>query len=139
MSSLVGKVVMYNGGTDTNCECSDPNALIFGKRYVVISECDRGFQTNLSLRGIIGEFNSVWFDGVKAKKEEWLAKATLYKSPRRYIGGKMNIQKLYENTGRFELITTTEIQYVKRIYGNIYLFETENEVYVTKVNLRAEN
>lgn len=60
----MAKKVIYNGGTQSYKGCSDPSLLKKGKKYLVISERDLGFQTNYILNGIKGEYNSVWFDEV---------------------------------------------------------------------------
>lgn len=137
MSNLVGKVVVYNGGTESVYGCSSPSALICGKRYLVTSECVSGWQTNVELKGVTGEFNSVWFDEVIYNKKEWLAEVTLYNSPVLLTGKRISLLRLHEDTGAFEAVTTSEIKSVKKVYGNIYLIETKNNVYVTKVNLRT--
>ena len=58
------KKVIYNGGKESYYGCSDPDMLIVGKTYIVTSEEVRDFQTNYILKGVKGEFNSVWFKEV---------------------------------------------------------------------------
>ncbi len=139
MKDLVGKVVVYNGGMDSYYSCSDYRKLEIGKRYVVISANERSWQTDLSLKGVEGEFNSVWFDEVKeyGLKKEWLAVATLYNQPDTFVGKRVLLQRIHVDTKLVETVTTSEIIRVRNLYGNIYLFETTNSVYVTKVNLRT--
>lgn len=137
MSSLVGKVVKYNGGTDGFFNSCYPNGLVYGKRYLVVSERVMDFQTNLRLDGVKGEFNSVWFDEVKFEKKKWLAIATLHNKPELFVGKRMSLEKLNENTKVLESVYTSVILSVKKLYENVYLFETRNSVYVTKVKLRT--
>lgn len=138
MSNLVGKVVTYNGGTDAIFACSCPNNLVCGKRYLVTSETIMDFQTNVHLRGVVGEFNSVWFDEVKVEKKKWLAIATLYNKPEFFIGKRISLKRLCEDMEALETVNTSTILSIRKIYEDVYLIETENSVYVTKVKLRAE-
>ena len=62
----MAKKVRYNGGTQSYLGCSEPTVLVVGKEYEVISSTDRGWQTNYTLNGIKGNFNSVWFDEVSS-------------------------------------------------------------------------
>lgn len=139
MSSLVGKIVMYNGETEALYGCSSPYLLALGKRYLVISEKVGDFQTNLYLKGVEGEFNSMWFNEVESSfsKKEWLAVATLYNCPDTFVGKRISLQRFHEDTKYLEKVNTSEIIKVENVYGNIYLFETTNSVYITKVNLRT--
>lgn len=59
--AMVGKKVIYNGGKDSYYGCTEPTALIVGKKYKVVRENVRAWQTDLQLKGVDGEFNSVWF------------------------------------------------------------------------------
>jgi len=63
---MAKKIVRYNGGTESYYSCSDPTDLVIGKEYEVISAKDRGWQTDYTLKGVTGEFNSVWFDEIKS-------------------------------------------------------------------------
>ena len=60
--------VRYNGGTQRMYECSDPTDLIVGKEYEVIQKKESDWHTEYILRGVKGEFNSVWFQ----KTSIWL-------------------------------------------------------------------
>ncbi len=63
----VKKIVIYNGGKDSYYGCDEPNELVVGQKYVVVSETDLGFQTNYVLKGVDGEYNSCWFDEPDSK------------------------------------------------------------------------
>ena len=59
----MAKFVIYNGGTESYCGCTgDPTNLVVGRRYEVVSENVGRCQTDYTLKGFRGEFNSVWFD-----------------------------------------------------------------------------
>lgn len=58
------KKVIYNGGNMSYYGCSDPSCLKVGKTYKVIAVEDRGWQTDYTLQGVAGTFNSVWFDEI---------------------------------------------------------------------------
>ena len=140
MSSLVGKKVVYNGGKDSYYGCDEPDQLVVGEGYMVIGEDVRSFQTNLTLKGVSGSFNSVWFnEQPEKKKKEWLAKATLYSDPSTFVGKRMNLERLHEDKAFLEQVTTSEVKNVKALYENVYLIETDNSVYITKVKIRTGN
>ena len=58
------KIVAYNGKTDFFFPCGDPSLLSTDKVYEVTSCTDLGVQTNYTLKGIDGVYNSSWFDDV---------------------------------------------------------------------------
>ena len=58
----MAKIVRYNGGTMSYLGCSNPSKLVLGQTYEVVAEDDLGWQTNYTLKGVTGYFNSVWFD-----------------------------------------------------------------------------
>ena len=60
----MAKKVRYNGGTQSYYGCSDPSKLVVGKEYEVVRSRVRSWQTDYTLKGVDGEFNSVWFDEV---------------------------------------------------------------------------
>ena len=140
MSSFVGKKVVYNGGTDSYYGCDEPNELVVGEQYMVVGEDVRSFQTNLTLKGVRGNFNSVWFnEQPEVKKKVWIAKATLYSRPYTFVGKRMSLERLHEDKDCLEQVTTSEVKNVKALYENVYLIETDNSVYITKVKIRTGN
>ena len=68
MFNLFGKKVLflvrYNGGNLSYYGCSNPKKLKLRKVYKVVAIKDRGWQTDYTLKGVKGAFNSVWFDNV---------------------------------------------------------------------------
>lgn len=58
------KKVRYNGETLSYYGCSPAANLKVGKVYRVVEEDDLGWQTNYTLKGVDGVYNSVWFDEV---------------------------------------------------------------------------
>ena len=69
----MAKKVRYNGGTQSYYGCSDPTNLVVGKEYEVVYARDRGWQTDYTLAGIDGEFNSVWFDEITSEEKVYMA------------------------------------------------------------------
>lgn len=58
------RIVRYNGETRSYYGCSSPKDLVVGQKYEVLSEDVKDWQTNYTLKGVKGYFNSVWFDEV---------------------------------------------------------------------------
>ena len=69
----MAKKVRYNGGTQSYYGCSDPTNLVVGKEYEVVLSRDRGWQTDYTLKGVDGEFNSAWFDEVSSDDKVYMA------------------------------------------------------------------
>ena len=67
------KQVRYNGGTESYYGCSDPINLVVGEEYEVVFSRERGWQTDYTLKGVDGEFNSVWFDEVSSDDKVYMA------------------------------------------------------------------
>ena len=125
------KKVHYNGGTQTYCSCTEPTNLIVGKEYEVIAERDRGFQTDYKLKGIEGEFNSVWFDEVQNSEKIYMALAR--KVP--CVGKRCECAKVEMVNGRPKLSnwSTSIVKEVSLIGNNIYQVTTRNSVYIIQV------
>lgn len=70
---IMAKKVRYNGGTQSYYGCSDPTNLVVGKEYEVVLSKDRGWQTDYILKGVSGQFNSVWFDEVSPDDKVYMA------------------------------------------------------------------
>ena len=62
------KIVAYNGKTESFFPCGDPTMLSTEKVYEVTSQTDLGSQTNYTLKGVDGEYNSSWFEDVPPMK-----------------------------------------------------------------------
>lgn len=134
--SMLGKEVIYNGGTGSFCGCTEPTELVAGKRYKVVGENVGGWQTDLQLSGVEGEFNSIWFNEVEPK-QVFFAKATEYHEPNWYIGKQITIDKLHKEDVWFETVITSPVISVEHVYGSVYKIETENTVYITEVKTRT--
>lgn len=127
----MAKKVRYNGGTESYYGCSEPTDLVIGKEYEVVSERDRGWQTDLTLRGVSGEFNSAWFDEVIIDDHVYMAISNnLPEIGKRYFCFKISIKN-----GRPELIgtTTSRISQIKFLGNDVYKVTTENSVYFVTV------
>ena len=126
------KFVRYNGGTQSYYSCSDPKNLVIGKEYEVTSINVRNWQTNYTLKGIKGNFNSVWFDDILSEKETVMA----FSSAVPKIGEKIAYQFVYPNQNEtFFLINenTEKIEKVKHIINNIYLANDSKKIYIFQV------
>ena len=119
------KILMYNGGKDSYKGCSDPHLLVKGKLYEVISEKDLGFQTNFLLKGIPGEYNSVWFS------EPTSYFAYSYTVPVEDESMKSLIR--FDGINAKHLHHTSTVSYVESISNDIYKAYTKNTLYIVKV------
>ncbi len=126
------KFVRYNGGTQSYYSCSDPKNLVIGKEYEVTSINVRNWQTDYTLKGINGNFNSVWFDDILSEKETVMA----FSSAVPKIGEKIAYQFVHPNQNEtFFLINenTEKIEKVKHIINNIYLANDSKKIYIFQV------
>lgn len=126
----MGMIVRYNGGTLSWRRCSDPSNLIVGKEYEVISEDDQGIQSNYTLKGVDGYFNSCWFDKVDSKKT-FIAFSN--KVPT--VGERYKCNRLEFICGNPKLVScvTSTVKAVLDIGNNIYRVSTANSVYIVQV------
>lgn len=122
------RIVTYNGKTETLFPCGDPSVLSTQKIYEVTSATDLGGQTNYTLKGIRGEFNSAWFEDVPAMRI-----ATAISPPvvgERYNCSVVNWMGLhpsfYPHTFKVESVMqlSTKMYLVKDKKRNIYYIET---------------
>lgn len=126
----MAKIVRYNGGTLSYYSCSEPTELICGKEYKVITENDRGWQTDYTLEGVKGHFNSCWFDEVYYDKT-FMALAHTIPT----VGKKCECSKLEFVNGQPKLIgwRTSTVKEVLDMGNNIYKVTTCNNVYIVQV------
>lgn len=118
------KKVVYNGGVESYSGCTNPSILEIGKVYVVREVNEGKWQTNYKLKGVNGEFNSVWFcDPIKPS---YIAIGR--KKP--VQGGRTSIYRLCDSWNK---ITTSIILSVESISANIYKVETKNSIYIIQV------
>ena len=129
---MAKKVVRYNGGTMSFYPCSNPNNLVVGKEYEVVLSRDKGYQTNYTLKGVDGEFNSVWFDNVfNDEKKIYLGYSTdIPKIGERYICNRMEFV-----SGMLRLVecSTSRVQKIDYLGNNVYQVATLNSIYIVNV------
>lgn len=121
------KYVKYNGGTQSYYGCSDAKLLSRNFIYEVVQIEDKGWQTNYTLNGVDGYFNSVWFDEVPV-----------------YIAVSKSIPELLKpykcckicatnDTISYQKVTTSIVMRLIPISSNTYHVITENSVYIVQV------
>lgn len=127
----MAKKVRYNGDTRSYYDCSSPTVLIVGKEYEVILSRDRGLQTDYRLKGIDGEFNSVWFDEVSSEDKIYMAIA--HEVPQ--IGKRYSCYKIEFINGQPKFIrwSTSTVKAISYIGNNIYQVTTCYSVYIVNV------
>ena len=123
--------VRYNGGTQSYYGCSDPTNLVVDKEYEVVLSRDRGWQTDYTLKGVDGEFNSAWFDEVSSNNNVYMAIA--HEVP--VIGERFSCYKIEFINGQPKLIawSTSNVKGINNIGNNIYQVTTRNSVYIVNV------
>lgn len=123
------KKVRYNGGTQSYYSCSDPTNLVVGKEYEVVHARDRGVQTDYTLSGIKGQFNSVWFDEV----EEKVYVAIANKVP--VVGKSYSCYKveLIDGKPKLTALSTSTVKEISSLGNNIYKVNTLNSTYFVSV------
>ncbi len=127
----MAKRVRYNGGTQSFYGCSEPTKLVIGKEYEVIRSNDRGFQTDYTLKGVDGEFNSVWFDEISSEDKVYMAIA--HKVP--VIDERYSCYKIDFVNGQLKLscCSTSNVKEINYMGNNIYRVTTRNSVYIVSV------
>lgn len=127
----MAKKVRYNGGTQSYYSCSDPTKLVVGKEYEVILSRDRGYQTDYTLKGVDGEYNSVWFDEVCSNDKVYMAIA--HEVP--VIGKRYHCNKIEVSNGQSKSIGwyTSTVKEIRYMGNNIYHVTTRNSVYIVNV------
>lgn len=133
------KKVRYNGGTESYKYSTKPDKLVVGKEYEVISIAQSAFQTNYTLRGVKGEFNSVWFDEITTSKVENSKRvvnlAVSEDIPK--LGESYHCAKIEFVDGKPKLLRclTSPVKKVEEVGVNTYYVRTNNSVYIVKVNV----
>ena len=125
------KKVRYNGGKESYYNCSEPTNLVVGKEYEVVASRDRGWQTDYKLNGVVGEFNSLWFDEVSSDENVYMAIA--HEVP--MIGKSYSCYKIEFVDGQPKLIgrSTSTVKGINYMGNNIYQVTTRNSVYIVNV------
>lgn len=128
----MAKIVRYNGGTESYYGCTEPTALVVGRKYEVIAEKDRKWQTDYELEGVTGYFNSVWFNEVSSN-EKAIYIAIAHEIPQ--VGRRCQCCKLEFVDGHPKLVgwMTTPVKEVSYMGNNIYNVVTCNSTYIVKV------
>ncbi|MDO5555990.1 MAG: hypothetical protein Q4G09_05025 [Clostridia bacterium] len=127
----MAKKVRYNGGTESYYGCSDPTNLILGKEYEVVLSRDLCWQTNYTLNGVEGEFNSVWFDEISSDDQIYVAVSNeLPVIGERYLCYKMEFVR---EQPKLIAWNTSRVQAINYLGNNIYQVNTLNSVYIVNV------
>lgn len=120
------KLVRYNGLKESYMGCDSPKNLTLGKTYIVEGENDLGYQTNLTLQGVPGEYNSVWFDEVRTKP---VYEGFIRKIPQ----VSMRCEGYRVENNKVVSISTSRVESVERLSGNTYRVVTRNSVYYMRL------
>lgn len=115
----------YNGGKDSLYVCTEPDKLEIGHIYEVISANDKGEQLDYALKGVVGQFNSVWFDKVNVY--------TAITRNQPAVGHSMNCIKVEYFDGKYKTTPWTTSMVVKseEIAEGVFKVITTNNVYMT--------
>ena len=126
----MAKIVRYNGGTESYCGCSKPTELVIGKEYEVVAENVRKCQTDYTLKGVKGYFNSVWFDEIELSR---VFMALALTTP--VVGKRCECAKIEVVNGKPKLIgwNTSTVREVSDMGNNIYRVVTCNSTYIVQV------
>jgi len=123
------KKVVYNGGTESFFGCSgNPKDLTVGKIYEVLKENDRGYQTDYTLKGVRGAFNSVWFTTLRPT---YFAVGETIP----VVGESYHCKKVAtEGIPRREGWITSVVRSVEPIGVDAYKVITMNSIYLVKIH-----
>ena len=121
--NMSAKFVRYNGGTMSYYGCTEPKDLVVGKIYEVTWSNVRAWQTDYNLKGVKGQFNSVWFDDVPIHKAIASVQPT--------VGHSMVCIKVEQKNGDIAMTNwlTTKVERVDNINPGIYRAITHNSIY----------
>lgn len=127
----MGKLVHYNGRTDSDYGCTSPTELVIGQEYEVVSEIYRGSQTDYTLKGITGQFNSSWFDQLPSTKTYMALSKNVP-----IIGQRLHCSRIGFLDGDPCLVSwsTSAVKEFCHIGNNIYRVITCNSIYYVKVD-----
>lgn len=123
----MAKFVRYNGGTESYYGCSSAKLLNESHIYEIIHEEVLACQTNYTLKGVEGYFNSVWFDEVPV----YLAIAKTKPEAMKQFNCIRFVHKK-ENTIS-EKVTTSPVNSVEPLSANIYRIFTKNSCYIVQI------
>ena len=125
------KKVVYNGQKEAWYGCTKPDQLIVGQAYEVTSEEVLDWQTNYTLKGVEGKFNSAWFNEPDEKKVFIAVSRTIP-----VIGKSYNCYKIEFREGEPRLIhcRTTNVKTIVCLGSDQLKVETQNSTYYVKVD-----
>ena len=126
--------VRYNGGTESYRPSSDYKKLVLGQIYDVVAEEDLGFQTNYTLKGVSGRFNSCWFDIVEYSDQKETLLAIANNMPK--VGERCSCYKLNAGPDHIAIrgYKTGKIESVETFAGdNVYIAKDNEHVYIVQV------
>ena len=125
------KQVIYNGRTKRQSGCTNPSVLKKGKIYEVIGENVKLFRTYYTLKGVEGQFNSVWFEEIPNYPETFLAIGITVPSP----GESCFLYALEEidEIAKFGYRNTSTVQSVEPIGNKTFRVVTENSIYILQI------
>ena len=134
----VGSMVVYNGGSDSYYGCTDPTDLVIGKAYKVIDIEVRPWQTNFTLEGEVGYFNSVWFDLKESARIGKHAAAPVYMAlavTMPVVGQRARVSRILMEGGYISTvpITTSEVKAIEPVAQDIFRVTTRNSIYMVQV------
>ena len=121
---MATKLVKYNGRTATYQSCSSPALLIEGEFYEVVSKETLDSQTNYTLKGVDGYFNSVWFDDVK------VGFVIATKAPK--LDERFLCYQLLPDGNKYSRVTvlTSRVRKIEPIGNKAYKIYTLNSCYI---------
>ena len=127
------KLVRYNGKKDSYSGCSSPENLVKGQVYMVISRDIGTWQTNYTLEGVEGYYNSVWFDTVEEYEESLTNMAISKNKPQ--VGLRAQLLRVVYSGESVSLQNwrTSTVQEVKHLTNNLYQIKTRNNLYIVQV------
>lgn len=125
------KRVIYNGSTLSFLDCTNPAVLEKGKIYEVDSESVTPLQTNYALRGIDGQFHSVWFKEIPDFPKTFLAigKEVPYPGEECFLSRLQGFDRIPQWCYR----RTSIVKSVEPIGDNTFRVVTQNSIYILKI------
>jgi hypothetical protein len=118
----------YNGDTYHYKPCDDPKALKKGKRYKVVGFVKGEYQTNLILKGVKGEFNSLWFDNWEIPEGKPVYQCSTSRIPK--VGEQL---VAFDQTRGIDVLSSTVKNVKKQWLSRTWRVETRNTIYMVRL------